>query len=83
MKKTLVALAAVMMMGGTIACAQQPEKENTAGDKTATEQPASDTKAEKPADGTCSGKCGDQDGQEQSGSSSSATPAGDTATNAM
>lgn len=75
MKKTLVTLAAVMMMGGTIACAQQPEK-NTTDDKTATEQPATEPKAEKPADGTCPEKCeqkGDRD--------STAKPAEDTATN--
>lgn len=57
MKKTMVALAAVMMMGGTIAYAQQPEK-NGSNDQTTTEQPAPET--EKPADETCPEKCGDQ-----------------------
>ena len=75
MKKTLVALAAVMMMGGTIACAQQPEK-NTTGDKTATEQ-----KAEK-AEGTCPEKCEKTDAQTGSGQDSTEKPADGTATNA-
>ncbi len=72
MKKTLVALAAVMMMGGTIACAQQPEK-NTTDNKTATEQPA---------DAACPEKCEKKGDQEQSGQDSTAKPAEDTATNA-
>lgn len=80
MKKTLAALAAVMMMGGTIACAQQPEK-NTTNDKTATEQPATEQKAEK-AEGTCPEKCEKTGAQTESGQGSTAKPAEGTATNA-
>lgn len=77
MKKTLAALAAVMMMGGTIACAQQPEK-NTTNDKTATEQPAAEQKAE----GTSPEKCEKTGAQTESGQGSTAKPAEGTATNA-
>ena len=77
MNKTLAAVAAVMMMGGTIACAQQPEK-NTTNDKTATEQPAAEQKAE----GTCPEKCEKTGAQTESGQGSTAKPAEGTATNA-
>lgn len=84
MKKTLVALAAVMMMGGAFACAQQPEKSGST-DKTAVEQPATQPAAGKPADGTCPADCGKKGEPTESNQDSTAKPAednGNTAANA-
>lgn len=53
MKKTVMTLAAVwMMMGGVLACAQQPEKNTVTGP--ATEQPAP---AAEPAKEGCTAGC--------------------------
>lgn len=84
MKKTLVALAAVMMMGGAFACAQQPEK-NGSTDKTVTEQSATQAEAGKPADGACPAECAKKSETSNPDQDSTAQPAednGNTATTA-
>lgn len=84
MKKTVMTLAAVwMMMGGAIACAQQPEKNTATG--TATEQPAPATESAKQekAGGECTGACepkGDEKNSAQP--EKTGTPAPETAASA-